>query len=109
MCGISLPLEVAMTVDTILNTILFIIAGFCFGIFASRYSVIATAKILTAKKVFGVGLRLFFGCLASVLFLFIAFFFFPLWLSTHTVVGAFVYYAVLIFYYSMGWRKLHRK
>ena len=61
-----------------------------------------------AKKVFGVGLRLFFGCLASVLFLFIAFIFFPLWLSTHTIIGAFVYYAVLIFYYSVGWRRLHK-
>ena len=71
-----------MTIDNILNTILYIIAGFFFGIFASRYSVIATAKILTAKKVFGLGLKLFLNCLASVIFIFIAFFFFPIWMGT---------------------------
>lgn len=97
-----------MTIDNILNTILYIIAGFFFGIFASRYSVIATAKILTAKKVFGLGLKLFLNCLASVIFIFIAFFFFPIWMSTHTIIGAFIYYAVLIFFYSMGWRKLRK-
>jgi hypothetical protein len=96
-----------MTLDTILNTILYGISGFFFGIFASRYSVIATAKVMAAKKIYGWGFTLLRYTIASFLFLFIAFLFFPIWFSTHTVLGAFVYYVVLIFYFGMGWRKLH--
>ena len=62
--------------DNFLSQILYVISGFLFGIFASRYSVLS-----------------------------IAFIAFPLLFSTRTVMGSFVYYAVLLFFFSKGYNK----
>ena len=99
-------LEVGMTIDQVLNTILFIFSGFFFGIFASRYSVKATGRIMLAKMDQGWSADLVWRSLPNLVFLVIAFFIFPIWFSTKTLVGAFVFYAVLLFYYSKGWKKL---
>lgn len=64
--------------DNFLSQILYVLSGFLFGIFAS---------------------------LLQVCILLIAFIAFPLLFSTRTVMGSFVYYAVLLFFFSKGYNK----
>ncbi len=79
--------------DNFLSQILYVLSGFLFGIFASRYSVLAWRAIRSR------------GLLSAVLqlaILLMAFIVFPLLFSTRTVTGSFVYYAVLLFFFSKG-------
>lgn len=79
--------------DNFLSQILYVLSGFLFGIFASRYSVLAWRAICSL------------GLLSAVLqlvILLMAFIVFPLLFSTRTVTGSFVYYAVLLFFFSKG-------
>jgi hypothetical protein len=46
-----------------------------------------------------------FASLLQVCILLIAFIAFPLLFSTRTVMGSFVYYAVLLFFFSKGYNK----
>ena len=77
--------------DNFLSQILYVLSGFLFGIFASRYSVLSWRTI--------------FASLLQVCILLIAFIAFPLLFSTRTVIGSFVYYAVLLFFFSKGYNK----
>lgn len=82
--------------DNFLSQILYVISGFLFGIFASRYSVLSWRTIRA---------RGIFASLLQVCILLIAFIAFPLLFSTRTVMGGFVYYAVLLFFFSKGYNK----
>jgi len=42
----------------------------------------------------------------NLLFLVLSFLVFPAWMSSRTTLGAFAYYAVLLFYFSKGWKNL---
>lgn len=86
---------------TFVNTALYVISGLCFGCFASRYSVLATKKLLAVFK----ERRTFYlpGIFLQIVFLLTAFFIFPLWFSTRTQAGSFVYYAALIYFYRQGY------
>lgn len=95
-----------MTFSTVINYILYGISGFCFGTFASRYSVLAAANIV--EKYRNEGFSSIFSCLPQLLFMFTAFFLFPAWFITKTQLGGFVYYAVLIYFFSRGY-SLHVK
>lgn len=95
-----------MSFSIIINYILYGISGFCFGAFASRYSVLAAAAI--AEKYRSEGISGVLSCLPQLLFIFTAFFIFPTWFITRTPVGGFVYYAVLLYFFSCGYR-LHVK
>lgn len=82
--------------DNFLSQILYVLSGFFFGIFASRYSVLAWRTIRS---------RGVFASLLQAAVLLLAFFIFPLLFSTRTVIGSFVYYAVLLFFFSKGFNK----
>ncbi len=79
--------------DIFLSQILYVLSGFLFGIFASRYSVLAWQAIRS---------RGLFAAVLQVFVLLLAFFIFPLLFSTRTVTGSFIYYAVLLFFFSKG-------
>ena len=70
------------TFSQIVNTALYIVSGFFFGIFASRNSLFSVIRIRNAfiEKDF-----------------------------SRTTAGAFTYYAVLLFYFSKGWKNLSAK
>lgn len=89
----------------IVNSALYIVSGFFFGIFASRNSIFSVMRIRHkfSEKDFSPAALFIIAC--SVLFLALAFLVFPAWLSSRTTVGAFSYYAVLLFYFSKGWKK----
>ena len=91
------------TFSQIVNTALYIVSGFFFGIFASRNSLFSVIRIrdFSLTSVFGIAF--------SVLFLILAFLVFPSWLASRTTAGAFTYYAVLLFYFSKGWKNLSAK
>lgn len=95
-----------MSFSAIVHYILYGISGFCFGAFASRYSVLAAAA--AADKYRQEGISSILSCLPQLLFMFTAFFLFPTWFITKTTVGGFIYYAVLIYFFSKGYR-LHVK
>ena len=95
-----------MSFSIIVNYILYAISGFCFGVFASRFSVLDAAAV--AEKYRSDGFSSIFSCLPQLLFMFTAFFLFPTWFITKTTMGGFVYYAVLIYFFSRGYR-LHVK
>lgn len=82
--------------DNFLSQILYVLSGFLFGIFASSYSVLSWRTIRA---------RGIFASLLQVCILLIAFIAFPLLFSTRTVMGSFVYYAVLLFFFSKGYNK----
>lgn len=82
--------------DNFLSQILYVLSGFFFGIFASRYSVLAWRAIST---------RGIFASLLQVGVLLLSFIVFPLLFSTRTVMGSFVYYAVLLFFFSKGYKR----
>ena len=79
--------------DNFLSQILYVFSGFFFGIFASRYSVICWRSIRS---------RGIFGALIHAGVLVLAFIVFPLLFSTRTLTGSFVYYAVLLYFFSKG-------
>ena len=94
-----------MSFSAIVNQLLYAISGFFFGIFASRYSVLAGVKI---KESLNRGLTLS-GLLLPLLFLLISFFVFPLWFITKTNIGGFIYYAVLLYFFSRGYKTYIKK
>lgn len=95
-----------MTFSALVNYILYGISGFCFGTFASRYSVLAAAAV--AERYRHEGISCILSCLPQLLFMFTAFFLFPAWFITKTSMGGFVYYAVLLYFFNRGYR-LHVK
>lgn len=96
-----------MSFGIIINYILYTISGFCFGAFASRYSVLSAAAIATKYREEGISAA--FSCLPQLLFVFTAFFLFPTWFITKTPLGGFVYYSVLIYFFSKGYRQYVKK
>lgn len=91
-----------MNFGEIVNYILYGISGLCFGMFASRYSVLSAVKI--AERWREEGFTSLFSCLPQLLFLFAAFFLFPTWFISKTPTGGFVYYAIVIYFFSKGYR-----
>ncbi len=91
-----------MAFSDIVNYILYGISGFCFGIFASRYSVFAAVKIAAAVK--GSGLAGIIASLPQLVFLIFCFFLFPVWFISRTTTGGFFYCAVLVYFFSKGYR-----
>lgn len=92
-----------MTFGEICNYFLYALSGFFFGIFASRYSILAAIKLKGNVNEQG----LFSGLLSSipqVLFMAVAFFIFPVWFITRTQTGGFFYYLVLIYFFNKGYR-----
>ena len=93
----------------IVNSLLYIISGFFFGIFASRHSIFSVINIrrTLAEKDFSAAslFRLAF----SILFIVLAFLVFPSWMASRTTIGAIAYYAVLLFYFSKGWKNFPKK
>ncbi len=96
-----------MTFGEIINYILYGISGFCFGIFASRYSVFAAAKIAAAWEREGTAGLL--SRIPQLLFLVFTFFLFPIWFIAKTTAGGFIYYAILIYFFSKGYNKYIKK
>lgn len=92
-----------MTFSEIIRYILYGMSGFFFGIFASRYSILATVKLRgnLREKGFGNGLLC---SVPQILFLALAFFIFPVLFITRTQVGGFFYYLVLIYFFNKGYR-----
>lgn len=93
----------------IVNTALYVVSGFFFGIFASRnsiFSVMNIRKTLVEKDFSTASL---FKTVCGVLFIVLAFLVFPSWMASRTTAGAFAYYAVLLFYFSKGWKNLSGK
>jgi len=93
----------------IVNTALYIVSGFFFGIFASRNSIFSVMNIRRtfAEKDFSPSSLCKLAC--SILFITLAFLVFPSWMASRTNAGAFAYYAVLLFYFSKGWKNLSGK
>ena len=92
----------------IVNSLLYIISGFFFGIFASRHSIFSVINIrrtLTEKDFSAPSL---FRLAFSFLFIVLAFLVFPSWMVSRTAIGAIAYYAVLLFYFSKGWKNLQK-
>lgn len=87
----------------LVNNILYAISGLCFGSFASRCSVFAAKRIVSLYRHEGIGA--FLGFLPQISVLAVAFLIFPLWFITKTQLGGFVYYAVLAYFFSKGYRK----
>ena len=90
----------------IVNTALYVVSGFFFGIFASRNSLFSVMNIrkTLAEKDFSTASLFKTAC--GVLFIILAFLVFPSWMASRTTAGAFTYYAVLLFYFSKGWKNL---
>jgi len=84
--------------DNILSQILYVISGFLFGIFACRFSIFFTRKIKEAWSDHGFSLSFLMASIPGLLFLAVSVFVFPIWFSTRTQAGAFVYMATLIYY-----------
>ena len=98
-----------LTFSQIVNSLLYIVSGFFFGIFASRNSLFSVMRIRKAfaEKDFSPGTV--FSLAVSFLFLALALLVFPSWMAARTTVGAFAYYAVLLFYFSKGWKNFFQK
>ena len=92
-----------MSFSEIVNLLLYAVSGFCFGIFASRYSVLCAVHI--AQKWCSSGAGGLCSCLPQLLFLCVSFFGFPVWFISRTQTGGFVYYAVLVFFFSRSYRQ----
>ncbi len=91
-----------MSFSQIINYILYGFSGFCFGIFASRYSVLSVRWI---KEKYGdEGLGGLSSCLPQILLLFVSFFLFPSWFTSKTTTGGFFYYLCLIYFFNKGIR-----
>ena len=72
------------TFSQIVNTALYIVSGFFFGIFASRNSLFSVIRIRNAFIEKDFSLTSVFGIAFSVLFLILAFLVFPSWLASRT-------------------------
>ena len=88
----------------IVNSLLYIISGFFFGIFASRHSILSVMNIRRTLADKDYSSAVLFRLAFSILFLALAFLVFPSWMASRTVIGAISYYAVLLFYFSKGWK-----
>lgn len=91
-----------MDFSTLVNYALYAISGLCFGIFASRYSIFAAAKL--TQLYHSEGITGLFSGLPQILFLFVTFFLFPTWFIAKTPIGGFVYYALIIYFFNRGYR-----
>ncbi len=96
-----------MDFSAIINWLLYAFSGLCFGVFASRYSVLAVRHIKACYAAEGVACL--FSCLPQALFIITAFFLFPTWFISRTPTGGFFYYAVLAFFFSKGLRQTPTK
>ncbi len=96
-----------MSFGAIVNFLLYALSGICFGVFASRYSVLSALHI--KGKWHDEGIACFFSCLPQLLFLAVAFFLFPTWFISKTPTGGFFYYAVLAYFFSKGMRTHRNK
>ena len=92
-----------MTFGEICNYFLYALSGFCFGIFASRYSIISVLKIFDKVREQGI-ISGVLGSMLQVVFLATAFFIFPVLFINKTQVGGFFYYAVLVYFFNKGYR-----
>ena len=91
-----------MDYETFINSALYLFSGFCFGIFASRFCLLCTAGIIEAYRQSGLtGILKRWYYLAFIIG---ACFIFPVWFIGRTVVGGFVYYAVLIYFFNKGYQ-----
>ena len=84
----------------IVNSLLYIISGFFFGIFASRHSIFSVINIRRTFADKDFSPAALFRLAFSILFVVLAFLIFPSWMATRTAIGAIAYYAVLLFYFS---------
>ena len=75
------------TFSQIVNTALYIVSGFFFGIFASRNSLFSVIRIRNAFIEKDFSLTSVFGIAFSVLFLILAFLVFPSWLASRTTLS----------------------
>lgn len=82
--------------DNFLSQILYVISGF----FIRHFRIALQRAVLAHHRARGI-----FASLLQVCILLIAFIAFPLLFSTRTVMGSFVYYAVLLFFFSKGYNK----
>ena len=92
----------------IVNSLLYIISGFFFGIFASRHSIFSVLNIRRTMAEKDFALASIFRLAFSILFIVLAFLVFPSWMASRTIIGAIAYYAVLLFYFSKGWKNLQK-
>lgn len=95
-------------VSQILNTLLFILSGFFFGIFGSRESLFSIADIHLRLKERRFNITSVLFIFLRMLILLCAFLFFPGWFATRTLTGTFIYYTVLLFFFAKGWKKIYR-
>ena len=91
--------------DNFLSQLLYGISGYLFGIFACRFGNISIHKTKTAWAEHCFSAAFIIAALPSLLILLLAVFLFPVWFSTRTQVGAFVYLATFIVYTSRSRRK----
>jgi hypothetical protein len=92
----------------IVNSLLYIISGFFFGIFASRHSIFSVINIRRTLAEKDYSPASLFRLAFSFLFMVLAFLVFPSWMASRTTIGAIAYYAVLLFYFSKGWKSLQK-
>jgi len=92
----------------IVNSLLYIISGFFFGIFASRHSIFSVINIRRTLAEKDYSPASLFRLAFSFLFMVLAFLVFPSWMASRTAIGAISYYAVLLFYFSKGWKSLQK-
>lgn len=91
-------------ISDILSQVLYGLSGFLFGVFSCRFGTISTNKMKVAWAAHGFTMPFLLTAIPSLLFLLTAIFLFPIWLSTRTQLGAFVYLATFIFYSSRNRR-----
>ena len=91
--------------DEVASQILYGLSGFLFGVFSCRYGTISTDKMKAAWAKKGFSSSFLLTATPSLIFLIIAVFLFPIWMSTRTELGAFVYLATFIYYTARNRRK----
>jgi len=91
--------------DEVASQILYGLSGFLFGVFSCRYGPISTNKMKAAWAEKGFSSSFLLTAMPSFIFLVIAVFLFPIWMSTRTELGAFVYLATFIYYTARNRRK----
>ena len=91
--------------DEVSSQILYVLSGFLFGVFSCRYGTISTNKMKSAWAEKGFWSSFLLTAMPSFIFLIIAVFLFPIWMSTRTELGAFVYLATFIYYTARNRRK----
>ena len=72
----------------IVNSLLYIISGFFFGIFASRHSIFSVMNIRRTLADKDYSSAVLFRLAFSILFLALAFLVFPSWMASRTAIGA---------------------